>query len=125
MHTLVTSKDMFRDPFGFNAFFRQDPFGLLRTKIVESSKEDDGTLVFNHNLAGFKAENVRVQFNNITQDLTVKAEQEGRVYTARVTVPVYTKAEDITVSYQDGLLSVRVSAVSDRENEAVVDIPLS
>jgi HSP20 family molecular chaperone IbpA len=95
--------------------------------LVKSSLAEDGSTVLEYNLAGFAPEEIAVRLDTISGELMVTAEKADntRRFSTAVSLPQYATMEDITPTYENGIMTVKVAPLEKRKEEAIVDIPFN
>lgn len=109
-------------------FDRLFPYNEAPARLMNSYREEDGSRVLEFNLAGFKEEEISVKLDTALHELVLRAERTGsgreERFATSIGVSPYTSPEDISVSYEAGMLSISVAPLEKRRQEALIDLPL-
>lgn len=103
-------------------------FSIPQPNLMRNYRKEDGTNVYEYNLAGFGEDEIRIQIDTALNELIVAAEhnEEGnnRKVATVLTLSPYTSPEDIQTRYLNGVLSIEVAPLEKRKQESLVTIPL-
>lgn len=100
----------------------------LPNNLMRRYLEEDGSTVLEYNLAGFKKEDIQIKMDSALGELIVRAEssdgKDKRAFSTVLTLSPYTSAEDLSTSYENGVLKVTVAPLEKRKEESLIDIPV-
>ncbi len=115
--------------FPTSLFDRAMGYAMPQPNLMRQYRKEDGSHVYEFNLAGFNEEEISVKNDTSLNELIITAEhtEEGnhRRFGTTVMLSPYSSPEDINVSYLNGVLSVEVAPFEKRKEEAIVSIPLN
>jgi HSP20 family molecular chaperone IbpA len=96
---------------------------------MRSYVTDEGTAVCEFNLAGFSEDEITIKTDVARHELIITAtkddENNKRSFATNLLLSEYTHPEDISASYDNGVLTISVAPVDKRKEEALVDVPLN
>ena len=104
-----------------------DPLGV--NKVISRTRKDDGSLVVKYNLAGYEPEEVSVKVDEALHEVKISAksetEDQSQKFKTIIALSPYSTSKDVTAKYKNGVLEVVIAHPEKKENDNLVDVPLS
>ena len=116
-----------RPSFGFSPLDYL-PTNLFTPAVMGEKELEDGTHQVFYNVAGFEKEDIKVSFDEKSHELSLSAAAKeanmSRSFNSTLILDPYTTSKDIKLSLKNGVLTVAITSVEKRKEEAITELKI-